>query len=637
VFLFSHSSFLRFSEDFNAALLLLGVQTVEDLPAIYDDVLMLESFQAQVPKEEFDKFLQARDFTVVLLRSPPLPLPRPPTPVQRANNNTLPITPIRQQSITEQQPSTASIQDLSVDVKNSDNSVRRWETALATYSQQNETSSGSTVMNEGGGGGPSRSQGRVVLNALIDISGSMQGTKLIAVKLGLSALISQLEDKDVMNITSFSDRSQSITGGFQTIGSLKRILPVLLNALLDDGSTAFFDAVIEGIRHLRHYSHGRVVLNDNSALLVNQQVNNNNNNNIPVVVITPEENQKCIVIALTDGEDNASRYSSPQILYRLSNPGINNFMFVLLAVDMGENEERTFGSWMELRYCKQISVNIRSGSKLVQIFKEVLINRILMTEVNNARFYQFNSSNESNTVGTTANPITNIIIDDNYNNSNNPVTVAAPSAAPIIDFDRDDENLIMNYRAASAQQVFQTLRTDLLRQHNTNNNTRMRTGDEDDEDNDSGGNLSRAVSRCNSECDFNIHDDNNNNNNTINFQDMIDLDYQGSDDGNNDGALSPVLQQHNSIFGPSSPTRIALPTGRLLRRSGSESLLTDDFTNIIGRPVVIDEVANQGQFTPVPTRAAPTTGALGKMLNNDAYNLPKECYCPITVRTEITS
>jgi hypothetical protein len=615
------------------------VQTVEDLPLIYDDVLMLESFQAQVPKEEFDKFLQARDCTVVLLRSPPLALalPRPPSPVQRGNNhnnnNTLPVTPIHQQ-ITAEQPST-SIQDLSVDVKNSDNSVRRWETALATYSQQNEIGSGSTVMNEGG---PSRSQGRVVLNALIDISGSMQGTKLIAVKLGLSALISQLEDNDVMNITSFSDRSHSITGGFQTIGSLKRILPVLLNALLDDGSTAFFDAVIEGIRHLRHYSQGRVVLNDTNT---HQQTNNNNNNNnVPVVVITPEENQKCIVIALTDGEDNASRYSSPHILYRLSNPGINNFMFVLLAVDMGENEERTFRSWMELRYCKQISVNIRSGSKLVQIFKEVLINRILMTDVNNARFYQFNNSNSNNnsnnndsTVGTTTNPITNVLTD---NSNITPPAVAAVNP-PIIDFDRDDENLIMNYRAASAQQVFQTLRTDLLRQHNnnTNNSTRMRTGDEDDEDDGSGGNLSRAVSRCNSECDFNIHDDNNNNNNDINYQDMIDIDYPGSDDGNEDGTLSPVLHQHNSIFGPPVTTRVVLPTGRLLRRSGSETLLTDDFTNIIGRPVVIDEVANQGQFTPVPTRAAPSTGALGKMFNNDAYNLPKECYCPITVRTEI--
>jgi hypothetical protein len=512
----------RFSEDFNAALLLLGVETVEDLPLIYDDVLMLESFQAQVPKEDFDKFLQARDCTVVLLRSPALALPRPPSPVQRGNNhnndNTLPITPIHQQIITEQ--SSTSIQDLSVDVKNSDNSVRRWETALATYSQQNENGSGSTnVMNEGG---PSRSQGRVVLNALIDISGSMQGTKLIAVKLGLSALISQLEDNDVMNITSFSDRSHSITGGFQTIGSLKRILPVLLNALLDDGSTAFFDAVIEGIRHLRHYSQGRVVLNDSNT---QQQTSNNNPNNVPVVVITPEEKQKCIVIALTDGEDNASRYSSPHILYRLSNPGINNFMFVLLAVDMGENEERTFRSWMELRYCKQISVNIRSGSKLVQIFKEVLINRILMTDVNNARFYQFNNTNSNNN---DSNPITNVLTD----NSITPPAVAAVNP-PIIDFDRDDENLIMNYQAASAQQVFQTLRTDLLRQHNNNtnnNNTRMRTGDEDEEDDGNGGNLSRAVSRCNSECDFNIHDDNNNNNNNINYQDMIDIDYPGSDD-----------------------------------------------------------------------------------------------------------
>lgn len=60
----------------------------------------------------------------------------------------------------------------------------------------------------------------------------------------------------------------------------------------------------------------------------------------------------------------------------------------MVAVDMHIRQEQNFLSWMELRHCKQISVNVHSGSMLVQVFREVLLNRILQTESTNSRFLQ---------------------------------------------------------------------------------------------------------------------------------------------------------------------------------------------------------------------------------------------------------
>ena len=62
-------------------------------------------------------------------------------------------------------------------------------------------------------------------------------------------------------------------------------------------------------------------------------------------------------------------------------------MFVLVAVEMTEAQEVAFQPWVAMRHCKQISVSIRTGSRLVQIFKEGLMNRVLQSDATSTRFY----------------------------------------------------------------------------------------------------------------------------------------------------------------------------------------------------------------------------------------------------------
>jgi hypothetical protein len=654
----------RLADDTHAALLSLGAENVNDLWQVYDDVQMLDTLRNLIPEDEYKKFVSSRVLTPMLN---PSTQPDVTTPAVNASTNM-------------QIPQDPEQLERSVDVRNTSNSIDRWTLALSMYSQQKHPAADNHPTDSEADPAiitPSvfhRADGKVIINALIDISGSMAGTKLIAVKLGLCALISQLEDNDIMNITSFSDRSQTITGGFQTVGQLKEFLPYLLFNLRDDGSTAFFNAVIEGIRHLRNYSQGKLVqfqlanLNNNNRSSFRHGNNNPPPANVPVipttsVTLTPEENQKVILMALTDGEDNASRYTSVQVLYRLAHPGVDNFMFILLAVDMALREEQTFRSWMELRYCKQISVNIRSGSKLVQIFKEVLIQRILQSDVSQGRFYRLADDEAEE--------------DDGGDGENDGQTPPANPPVPI-DYDQEDQDLLNNRnntRPLDEGQVFQVLRADLLRQHNTNNtnNNNYNIGEDGQMllDDDDARAYSPAVSRCNSECDISyapsyqidpLHRAMTPDGNTspvyrptspaYQYDDIInDVDFDvgggryspmGSYDPDRDDAF--VMERAvTPPMGPMTTTTTSGGTWRIVRsRSNSgEDSLTEDISHLVGRPIVVDEVANQGQFNtsssfqaanqaPLPLPTPPPLPHVHSS-SSDLVALPAECYCPITV------
>ena len=109
----------------------------------------------------------------------------------------------------------------------------RWRHALDAYiAQQTQETA--------------RTAGRVAFNCVIDVSGSMEGTKLDAVKLGLCAVVASLGETDVINISSFSDRHKSITRGFREVSFIRRELPALLESVDSEGATACFDAAIKG-------------------------------------------------------------------------------------------------------------------------------------------------------------------------------------------------------------------------------------------------------------------------------------------------------------------------------------------------------------------------------------------------------
>eukprot|EP00599_Poterioochromonas_sp_BG-1_P009343 CAMPEP_0173153116 /NCGR_PEP_ID=MMETSP1105-20130129/12655_1 /TAXON_ID=2985 /ORGANISM="Ochromonas sp., Strain BG-1" /LENGTH=701 /DNA_ID=CAMNT_0014068963 /DNA_START=83 /DNA_END=2188 /DNA_ORIENTATION=- len=624
--LFEWVQHFQFSEDCHAFLMFLGAASCADLQFIYDDVRVLEDLEKNISVIDYKKFLEVKSLTSVLSSQTTV------TPPPPANNT----------SIQPPAPPAVSITDPSIDVKNSTNSVSRWANALNIYQQESTEARNN------------RTPEKIVINALIDISGSMEGKKLIAVKLGLCALISHLQDNDVMNITTFSDRNRTITNGFQLVRDLKINFPQLLANIRDDGSTAFFDAVIDGIRHLRSYTRQPSVLPPNSTL--EQQ----------------DVAKKAIVIALTDGEDNSSRHSSAMVFYRLTNPGINHFMFILVAVDMRQIEEDSFKSWMELRHCKQMSVNIHTGSKLVSIFREVLVHRVLLTDVNHTRFYQTLPDLSDNVTGELAG-------------------VASISSAPFIDLDAEDAELIRTFGATqTANQSFPVLRQGLLRQHNALNGGSA-GNDVDDEDGYEC--YSPAISRCNSVSDFG-----NNSNSHIRSRRQFDCDSDTNSSDNDDddrnsylpsppsyytpnypnyNPSSPIYAPNSPAYGPASPayspatipffqTTIAtLPTftssspllrssplmlipatddinrpSQIRRLSASPSTLlvqqqsVDPLAGGMRRVLIVDEIDNEGRLFR-PSDTIPTVHEELELEEEELLNLPKDCYCPITHKVMI--
>ena len=240
--------------------------------------------------------------------------------------------------------------DSSEDILSStENSIERWMHSLHYYQDQ-------AIERRSSASGPRM---KICFHCAIDISYSMEGTRLLSVKNGLCAVVAGLADDDLINISSFSESIRSITNGFQPVSSVRELLPSYLNALDAEGSTALYDATVDGIKKLRETFESH----------------------------RAGEDFKYALLVLTDGEDTASQRDNESVLRYLAAPGVSRFMFVLIAVEMEQRQEQLLESWVSMRHCKQISVNIRSGKKLVQIFGEALMDRIITSDPEGQRFY----------------------------------------------------------------------------------------------------------------------------------------------------------------------------------------------------------------------------------------------------------
>lgn len=245
-----------------------------------------------------------------------------------------------------------------VNVANCCDTSARWAEAMRYYSQNSDETG-------------TRHGGRVAIKAAIDVSSSMSGSKLIAVKLGLCAILSQLQNDDLMNITSFSTLLRHITCGFVPVSSLRESFSVLLENIYADGATACYDAALDGMADL-------------SDLIQEQTLFPSTSHPSPRGINTSQRN---VFILLTDGEDNSSNNSAESVCAALAEPGFDNFMFILVAVEMKSAEERIFQPWVSMRHCKQVSVTVRTGAMLVKVFKEVLMSRVLQTSADSSRLY----------------------------------------------------------------------------------------------------------------------------------------------------------------------------------------------------------------------------------------------------------
>jgi len=228
------------------------------------------------------------------------------------------------------------------------NSAERWAAALAHFDREREQRV-STLLPDGAGETPAV----VAVKATVDVSGSMQGTKLTAVKLGLCALISQLRPTDYFSICIFNNAVREITPGFLLVDVLRQSLPRLLEAIEADGGTAFYDAVHSSLDSMKAFAAFGKDL----------------------------DRQRHVVIALTDGEDNSSASNAGGVLQRLADPAINNFMFIVMAVEMSRTQQLQLRPWSELRHCKQMNVSVNSGATLLSSFSELLASRVFSCNV----------------------------------------------------------------------------------------------------------------------------------------------------------------------------------------------------------------------------------------------------------------
>ena len=127
----------------------------------------------------------------------------------------------------------------------------------------------------------------------------------------------------------------------------------LLEAIEADGGTSFYDAVLHTLDSMKAFAAFGKDL----------------------------ERQRHVVIALTDGEDNSSAASTGSVMQRLADPSINNFMFIVMAVEMSRPQQLQLRPWSELRHCKQMNVSVNSGSTLLSSFSELLASRVFSCNV----------------------------------------------------------------------------------------------------------------------------------------------------------------------------------------------------------------------------------------------------------------
>lgn len=186
------------------------------------------------------------------------------------------------------------------------------------------------------------------LLCILDTSGSMAGKRLNALKLGLCCLVAELQSNDRVSLVSFNSRVNDLSGGFISPDLLGPMLPGVLTGMKAQDSTAFYDAILASLDMMAH---------------------------APASVSgLPTRN---IVLALTDGEDTCSTRDLPNVIVRLRIPDLENFMFMTVTVDLEEHVLRTLAPAFYYAHCKRIDVTVRTGRRLIGVFGETVILRIL--------------------------------------------------------------------------------------------------------------------------------------------------------------------------------------------------------------------------------------------------------------------
>ncbi len=216
------------------------------------------------------------------------------------------------------------------------------------------------------------------LSIAIDASGSMAGKRINAVKLGLCCLVAALKPTDRVQLVSFSSSISDLTGGFVSVSDLLPMLPSLLVALRAEGSTRFYDTILKCIADLRVQTSPRTE-SPTSSLSAASSAASSDAVSASASASTVAASRN-IVLALTDGEDNTSTASVQAVRLLLRQPAIPTFMFMTVTVDVDAPILQTLSNWSIYSHSKLIEVTCRTGRRLVSVFGETVVERMLREE-----------------------------------------------------------------------------------------------------------------------------------------------------------------------------------------------------------------------------------------------------------------
>lgn len=82
-------------------------------------------------------------------------------------------------------------------------------------------------------------------------------------------------------------------------------------------------------------------------------------------------------MTLTDGEDTASDASGEDVRLHLRSPGLDSLMFLAVTVDMGQGVLQMLEPWFIYSHSKRIDVTVKTGRRLVGVFAETVLLRML--------------------------------------------------------------------------------------------------------------------------------------------------------------------------------------------------------------------------------------------------------------------
>jgi len=276
-----------------------------------------------------------------------------------------------------------------LDTDNWDNSVERWRNALKELQAEPPLTP------------PERHFDLDVIVAL-DVSASMGGVRINAVKLGLCCLLGALRPADRVHLLTFDSEIRDVIGGPLSAAELLPTLPGLLAGIRADGGTRFYDAILacfdvatasrdSGGTDAERMAAGTTSAAPPVSAVVEVTADAASDDasapaSDPTPTSTPapaaaasvaSPKRRTAILTLTDGEDTYSEATEGLVQARIRRPGSDHLMFIAVTVDVNRGMLTRLEPWFVYSHSKRMDVTVKTGRRLVALFAETVLLRML--------------------------------------------------------------------------------------------------------------------------------------------------------------------------------------------------------------------------------------------------------------------